>query len=269
MPKRLAALALAVFALACAHDPAVAPPAATLETTPRHHEWISVDSAGRPLHLYVVYPERSTPAPAVIVIHENRGLTDWVRSVADRLAANGYLAVAPDFLSGAGPNGGRTRDFPTEDAAREAIYALPAERVMTDLENTVTWIRAQPSAHGAVSVAGFCWGGSQAFAFANRGNDLTATYVFYGTGPKDAAAVAKIDAPVYGFYGGDDARVNATIDATKAAMSAAGKTYDPVIYPGAGHAFMRAGEAADASPANRDAMQKGWERWLRLLGSVR
>lgn len=265
MLGRLAAITALALALGCAHDPTPTA-AARLETTPRHHEWTTVESAGRPLHLYVVYPESSAPAPAVIVIHENRGLTDWVRAVADKLGSHGFIAVAPDFLSGSGPGGGRTSNFASEDAAREAIYALPAERVTADLTSTLRWVRAVPSASGKVSVAGFCWGGAQAFSFANTGDDLAASYVFYGTGPKDAAVVAGIGAPVYGFYGGDDARVNATIDATKALMDASGKKFEYVIYPGAGHAFMRSGEAADASAANRDAMEKAWARWLQLLG---
>lgn len=264
MLMRLAAIASLALAVGCAHDPA--PVASRLESTPRHHEWTTVESGGRPLHLYVVYPERSALSPAVIVIHENRGLTDWVRAVADRLAANGYIAVAPDFLSGAAPGGGRTRDFASEDAAREAIYALPADRVMADLANTLRWLRALPAASGKVSVAGFCWGGAQAFSFANTGDDLAGTCVFYGTGPKELAGVTGIDAPVYGFYGGDDARVNSTIEATRALTEANGKTFEPVIYAGAGHAFMRAGEAPDAAAANRDAMAKAWTRWLQLLG---
>lgn len=263
-------LGLTLFAaVACAHAPDATLPPSALETTPRHHEWATVENAGRPLHLYVAYPERNSLAPAVIVIHENRGLSDWVRTVADRLAANGYLAVAPDFLSGAGPGGGRTSAFASEDAAREGIYALPKERAMSDLAATVKWVRAQPSASGTVSVAGFCWGGSQAFAFANEGERIASTFVFYGTGPTEASATAGIDSPVYGFYGGDDQRVNATIEPTRAAMTANGKTYDPVIYPGAGHAFMRLGEAPDASAPNKAAMEQGWAKWLATLKALR
>ena len=123
LKKTICALFVASL-VACAHQQA--PPASSsLETTPRHDEWVRIDSSGRPLHAYVVYPQVSDKAPAVIVIHENRGLTDWVRTVADQVAANGYIAIAPDLLSGAGPNGGKTSDFPSQDAAREAISSLP------------------------------------------------------------------------------------------------------------------------------------------------
>lgn len=261
MMRRLFAAAL-LFAAACASDPAAT---SRLETTPRHDEWVTIDSGGRPLHAYVVYPQTSGKAAAVLVIHENRGLTDWVRTVADRLAENGYLAIAPDFLSGTAPNGGKTSDFPTSDAAREAISKLTPQGVMTDMENAAKYVRTLPAASGKLSVAGFCWGGARTWEFANRGENVSAAFVFYGTGPRDDAGVTGIDGPVYGFYGGDDARVNATIEPTQALMTKHGKTFDPVIYPGAGHAFMRLGEEANPSEANRTAREEAWKRWLALL----
>lgn len=238
-----------------------------LEQTPRHDEWVAVPSGARAIQTYVAYPEVSGAAPVVLVIHENRGLTDWVRSVADRLAENGFIAVAPDLLSGMAPGGGRTTDFPNEDQAREAISKLQPPQVAADLSAVADYARSIPAASKQLSVAGFCWGGARAFEFANHRRDLRAVYVFYGTGPAEASGVANITAPVYGFYGGNDARVNATIPKTEELMRAAGKTFDPVIYEGAGHAFMRAGEAPDASEANRAARDRSWERWLRLLKS--
>src|SRR4028119_498849 len=121
---------LLLLLAACATQPL---PNAQLESTPRHDEWVTIESAGRPLHAYVVYPQSRTRSGAVLVIHENRGLTDWVRTVADSLAARGYPAIAPDMLSGSAPNGGRTSDFATSDAAREAISRLPREQVLADL----------------------------------------------------------------------------------------------------------------------------------------
>ncbi|HEX8252981.1 MAG TPA: dienelactone hydrolase family protein, partial [Thermoanaerobaculia bacterium] len=236
-----------------------------LETMPRHDEWVQIDSAGRKLHAYVVYPQVSRLSSAVLVIHENRGLTDWVRTVADQLAERGYIAIAPDFLSGAAPNGGRTSDFATSDAARAAISKLPREQVLADMQNAAAYVRSLPSANKKLSVAGFCWGGSRAWEAANLIDGLSATYVFYGTGPSTEAAVEGIDAPVYGFYGGDDARVNATIDATQAVMTKQGKSFEPVIYPGAGHAYMRLGEEPNASEANRAARDQSWQRWLARL----
>jgi circadian clock protein KaiC len=180
------------------------PTPSRLETTPRHDEWVTIDSAGRPLHAYVVYPQSSAKAGAVLVIHENRGLTDWVRTVADRVAEMGYIAVAPDMLSGSAPNGGRTSDFATSDAAREAISKLPREQVLADLANAAKYVRTLPAANGKLAVMGFCWGGSRAWDAANTIDDLSAASVFYGTGPSTDAGVTGIEAPVYGFYGGDD-----------------------------------------------------------------
>ena len=264
--KRMLVL-FAFFTLACASTDPVAD---RLESTPRHDEWAAIARAGRTIHTYVSYPEVSTKAPAVIVIHENRGLTDWVRSVADRLSEQGYIALAPDLLSGAAPNGGRTSDFASEDAAREAISKLPRDQVMADLDAVAAYVRSLPSASGKISVAGFCWGGARAFEFANTTSvPLVATHVFYGLGPQEPSGVAAISAPVYGYYGGNDARVNATIPKTEELMRAANKSFEPVIYAGAGHAFLRSGELADASPENRKAATEAWERWLALLGRSR
>ena len=236
-----------------------------LESTPRHDEWVQIARDGRIIHAYVSYPQSSTKTPAVIVIHENRGLTDWVRSVADRLAENGFIAIAPDLLSGMAPNGGRTSDFASQDAAREGISKLTTEQVTADLHATADYLKALPSASGTLHVAGFCWGGSRSFQFANQRQDLSTAAVFYGTGPSEASGVSGIRAAVYGFYGGDDARVNATIDKSAELMRAAGKRFEPVIYDGAAHAFMRLGEEPNASEANRKARDAAWSRWLVIL----
>ncbi|HEU4520446.1 MAG TPA: dienelactone hydrolase family protein, partial [Thermoanaerobaculia bacterium] len=240
-------LALIVVAGCATTDPVTS----RLETTPRHNEWAQVSRAGRVIHTYVAYPEIATKAPAVILIHENRGLTDFERSVADRLAENGFIALAPDLLSGMAPGGGRTSDFASQDAAREGIGKLPRPQVLADLHAVADYANALPASSGTLHVAGFCWGGAQTWLFANDRRDLGAAYVFYGTGPQEAAGITDISAPVYGFYGGNDARVNATISKTEELMRAAGKTFDKVIYEGAGHAFMRSGMAADASEANK------------------
>jgi carboxymethylenebutenolidase len=259
-------LLLITFLLAGCATTATDPAAQRLETTPRHDEWVQLDRSGRTLHAYISYPERSSLTSAIVLIHENRGLNDWVRSLADQLSERGYLVIAPDLLSGAAPGGGRTKDFPTEDAAREAISALSKDQVMGDLEAAGDYIRKLPSSNGKVSVAGFCWGGARAWEFANATNvPLTATYVFYGTGPTEAAGVAGIDSPVYGFYGGNDARVNATIPKSAELMTAAGKRFEPVTYDGAGHAFLRAGSEPGSSRENKRAHDEAWKRWLALL----
>ncbi len=238
----------------------------TLEKSPRHGEWVQIKHDNRVVQAFVVYPESKQKAPVVIVIHEIFGMTDWVRTVADQLAASGYIAIAPDFLSGMGPNNGRSSDFPSIDAAREANSKLDGDQVTADLNAVADYAKKIPAANGKLAVAGFCWGGSQSFRFAANRKDLSAAFVFYGTGPKD---VSPITAPVYGFYGGADARVGATIPDTQEAMKKAGKKYDPLTYEGAGHGFMRAGvDPANTNPANKTAHDQGWQRWLDLLKNM-
>jgi carboxymethylenebutenolidase len=229
-----------------------------LENSPRHGEWITMPSAGRELKCFIVYPEIKTKAVSVVVIHEIFGLTDWVRGVCDQLADAGYIAIAPDFLSG-----------DTYEEARQAISRLDPARVTADLNATVDYVKSLPAANGTVTVAGFCWGGSQAFRYATQNANLAAAFVFYGSAPEDTAALGKIACPVHGFYGENDARINATLAATETAMKNAGKTFDPVIYAGAGHGFMRAGEAPDASDANKQAREDAWKRWKELLAKLK
>jgi carboxymethylenebutenolidase len=169
------------------------------------------------------------------------------------------------MLSGSAPNGGRTSDFATQDAAREGISKLPREQVLADLANAAKYVRTLPSANGKLAVAGFCWGGSRTWEAANTIDNVSAAFVFYGSGPSTAEGVTGIEAPVYGFYGGDDERVNATIEPSRAVMEKHGKTFQSVIYPGAGHTFMRLGEEANASDANRTAREQAWSRWATLL----
>jgi carboxymethylenebutenolidase len=247
-------LTIALVTLGCATQDVVTD---RLEMSPRHSEWAQIERAGRTIQTWVAYPEVATKAPVVILIHENRGLTDWERGVADRLAENGYIAIAPNMLSGI--------EVATADAAREAIGKLPPEQVMADLHAVADYAKKIPAADGTLQVAGFCWGGARTWLFANNRSDLAASYVFYGTGPQEGPGVANINAPVYGFYGGNDARVNATIPKTEVLMRAAVKWFEPVTYEGAGHAFMRAGMAADASPENKRAHDEAWARWLKLL----
>jgi carboxymethylenebutenolidase len=239
-----------------------------LEKSPRHQEWVKIKNGARDVESFVVYPEVKEKATVVVVIHENRGLTDWVRSVADELAGAGYIAFAPDLLSGTAPHGGKTSDFPSEDAAMKAIYALPPDQVTADLKAVIDIASKLPAGNGKVVVGGFCWGGGQTFRIATNASDVKAAFVFYGTGPDDAAAIARINCPVYGFYGGNDARVDATVPKTGELMKKAGKQFDPVTYEGAGHGFMRAGEEANAQPANQRARTEAWQRWLDLLKKI-
>jgi carboxymethylenebutenolidase len=238
-----------------------------LNKSPRHHEWVAVKNGTREVQCFVVYPEVKNKATAVLVIHENKGLTDWVRGVADQLAEAGYVAIAPDMLSGLGPNGGKTSDFASLDDATKALYKLPPIQVALDLQRAADYVVKLPATNGKLAVAGFCWGGGQSFRFATMRPDLKAAFVFYGPPPpKDA--LAKVACPVYGFYGENDARIDATIPGTTKMMKELGKTYEPVVYPGAGHGFMRAGEDPAGSQANRQAREEAWKRLRGLLNKI-
>ena len=261
MRTRIASLVLAVLALtaiAGAQDWAKE----KLQKSRRHGEWVKIKNGNRAVQAWVVYPESKKKTPVVLVIHEIFGMSDWVRETADQLAAAGYIAVAPDLLSGMGPNGGGTDSFGSNDVGK-AIRDLPPDQITADLNAAADYGKKLPASNGKLAVAGFCWGGGQSFRFATNRPDLSAAFVFYG--PPPAEGLDRIKAPVYGFYGGNDARIDATIPKTQEDMKAAGKTYDPVTYEGAGHGFMRAGEAPDASEANKKAYEEGWKHWKELL----
>jgi carboxymethylenebutenolidase len=236
-----------------------------LENSPRHLEWVKVKAGEREVNCFIAFPEVKDKATAVVIIHEIFGLTDWVRGVADQLAEAGFIAIAPDLLSGTAPSGGGTAELGSGDAVRKAIAALPPDQITADLKAVMAHVRQLPAANGKVAVAGFCWGGSQAFRLATNTRDLSAVLVFYGSGPESEPDLARITAPVYGFYGGNDARVNATLPASIAAMEKLGRTFKPVTYDGAGHGFLRAGEAPDASEPNRRARAEAWQRIKTIL----
>lgn len=239
-----------------------------LENSPRHHEWVNVISGDRPVHCFVVYPEIAEKTLAVIVIHENKGLTPWVRSLADQLAEAGYIAVAPDLLSGFSEEFQSTSDFPNMDEARNAIYQLDPEQVKKDLLVVREYASGIEASNGKTAVMGFCWGGSQAFRFATYNDQVEACLVFYGGAPESQEAINSIAVPVYGFYGGNDNRVNAGIPDTEKMMKKAGKTYEYVIYPEAGHGFMRQGDDPEGSAENKVARDAAWERIRKILGAL-
>ena len=231
-----------------------------LEKSSRHREWVKVQHDGRSVDAYIVYPEVSRKAPVVLVIHEIFGLSDWAQLAADEFAEAGYIAIAPDLLSGKGPNGGGTKTLDS-NMVGQAIRDLPPDQITADLNAAADYALKQPSANGNLYVAGFCYGGGQSFRYATNRPDLKAAFVFYGTPPADG--LDRIKAPVYGFYGGNDARVTATVEPTKEKMKAAGKKYDPVVYEGAGHGFMRGGEdpttTAPSHPADIKARDEAWK----------
>lgn len=208
-----------------------------------HGEWVKyVGAGGDSVAAYLAFPERPDPAPAVIVIHENRGMTDWVQTVADSLATAGFVAIAPDLLS-------RRGGTDAQDDVRRALGGLPPDSLTNDLDATYQFLRTVKAVRvDAVGVIGFCWGGSQSFRYATNNPALSAVVVCYGSGP-NPADMSRIDAPVFGVYGENDARINAGIPDTEQAMATAGKTYVKTIYPGAGHAFLRTREPAESAAA--------------------
>ena len=246
--------------------PALAQSAAEqLEASPRHHEWVTIPTAGgEPFTAFVAYPERSGPSDSIVAIHDIRGMGDWICLVGDELAKAGHLAVVPDFLSGAGPDGGNSESFADSGAVGRAIRTLDPDRITAILKASVGYARALPSTTNVASVGGFCWGGSQTFRYATNDSTLKASFVFYGS-PPAREDIAKITNPVYGFYGENDNRINSTIEDTKKAMAEDGKTYEPLIYAGVGHGFLKSGMAEGATEVGKARVDEAWERWLGLL----
>jgi carboxymethylenebutenolidase len=240
---------------------------ARLDASPRHHEYVALKHGARTVQAFVVYPEIKTKAPVVILIHEIFGLSDWAKEMADELAGEGFIVVAPDLLTGFGPNGGGSSEFPSQDATVKAVSGLDPDVVNGDLDAAADFGKHLVAANGKIAVAGFCWGGGKSFLFATHRQDLSAAFVFYGPGPADVSAIT---APVYGFYAGNDARIGASVPATTAAMKAAGKKYEPITYDGAGHGFMRAGEdPGNTVPGNKTAREQGFGRLVKLLHEMK
>ena len=230
-----------------------------LSNSPRHAEWVDFKSGDRTIKTFVVYPESKNKTPVMIVIQEIFGVTDWLRSLCDELAENGVIAIAPDFLNG--------QKFEDADGAGKAVSAVTPDQIKTVLDATADYALKIPAGNGTLVACGFCRGGGWAFDYASENPKLKAVYSFYGTALDDPAKIAKIPCPVYGFYGENDARVNATIPKAEELMKAAGKKYEPVIYKGAGHGFMRSGEPANPNMREGDkkARDEAWARWKTLL----
>jgi carboxymethylenebutenolidase len=243
--------------------PAEAGAKGALEKSPRHGEFVDVQVPGMkvPLKTFVVYPERKDNAPVVIVIHEIFGLTDWVRSVADQLAADGFIAIAPDLLSGRGPDGGGTESISGEKV-RDLVRGLKPDEVVTRLNAVRDYGMKLPASNKKTATIGFCWGGMMSFHYATAQPGLGAAVVYYGTSPEHDAAYGKVKAPVLGVYGSDDQRVNATIPKAKEQMTKQKKSYDARIYEGAGHGFLR---AQDGREANAKAAREAWPATVQFL----
>ena len=240
---------------------------AKLEKSPRHQEWVKIKHGSREVNCFVVYPEVKDKATTIVLIHEIFGLTDWAREMADELAADGYIVIAPDLLYGSVTNGGTEELIKSGGNVGKAIQGLPPAQITADLDAAADYAAKLDASNGKVVVAGFCWGGGQSFRFATDNTVVKAAFVFYGT-PPGAGDMARINCPVYGFYAGNDARVTATVPRATEQMKAAGKIYEPVTYDGAGHGFMRAGEAPDANDANKKARDAAFQRTVELLKTI-
>ena len=251
---------------------AIAPPleyaADVLKASPRHGEWVDIKMAGGPaINSWVVYPERKEKVGVVLVIHDIYGMPtgagDWPRAVGDQLAKAGFIAIVPDLLSGKGPNGGGAPEIGAAGIG-QAIRTLTMPDVAARLDAAMAYGKTLPASNGKTGVIGFCWGGDKSFGYAAAQPALSAAVVYYGQVPQiagqagvvDEAAVTKIKAPVIGFYGGTDSRVNQTIDPTKAAMTKLNKSYDPHIFAGAGHGFLR--NQSGGNGANYNASVEAW-----------
>jgi carboxymethylenebutenolidase len=263
LPRALRIAAVSMICLAAVGLHAQEWAKTRLEASPRHREYVAIKNGNRTIQTLVVYPESKQKTPVVVLIHEIFGLSDWAKLMADEIAAQGYIVVAPDLLSGYGPSGGGTSEFAGQDAVMKAVSGLSPDGVNADLDAVADYGKKLPASNGKLAVVGFCWGGFRSFAFAAHRKDLAAAFVFYGGAPADVTTVV---APVYGFYAGNDARIDARVPATVEAMKAAGKKYDPVTYDGAGHGFMRAGEdPTNTVPGNKTAREQGFARLTTLL----
>jgi carboxymethylenebutenolidase len=233
-----------------------------VETRPRR-EYVTLTHDVRAIQALVVTPKLRGKASVVVLVHEVYGLTDWAKEMADELANEGFIVIAPDFLSGDGPHGGGFDDFPSAGDRISAVQNLTSNVVFEDLDAAVDYGKGLPNADGKIAVVGFSWGGWKSFAFATHRKDLSAVFVFYGTGPDD---VATITAPVYGFYGGADGAVSGSVPATADEMKAAGRFYEPVMYRGADHGFMRlAGDFLNTNHDNKAARDEAYARLVKLL----
>ena len=246
--------------------PSEATAKAALETSPRHGELVDVShpTGGAPIRTWVVYPERKDKAGVVLIIHEIFGLSDWIRGVADQLAREGFIAVAPDLISGFGPGGGGTDSVPSRDDVVKLVRALTPEETQARLGAVREYAVHLPAANGKIATLGFCWGGAKSFAYAATDPPPQAAVVYYGVSP-DSATLTRVRAPVLGLYGGDDARVNATIEPAKVLLKKLRRSYEPHLFDGAGHGFLRQQEARDG--ANLKATRQAWPRTLAFLRS--
>ena len=259
-----------------------------LAQSPRRREWVTIPLGTRKLGAWVIHPQTAKKVGVVLVLHEAFGLTDSTINTADEIAAMGYTAIVPDMLSGYGPDGGGTSSFATTRSLGDLLDSLEDETVYPDLNAWADYGNKLPQANGKFAIVGLTWGGGVAFRYALVAPrpDLKAVFVFCVSGPPEYNQgpahfhkgihdwpVIKTNVPVYGFYGGKDltgppdSPVLWSLPSTKRAMAAVGNFYDPVVYEGAEHAFMRIGEdPKNDNPANAAANKASLIRLEKLLG---
>jgi carboxymethylenebutenolidase len=236
--------------------------AAALEASPRHAEWVDIRrSTGGTVRAWVVYPETKNRTGVVIVIHENRGLNDWARAVADQLAEDGFIAIAPDMLSGMGPDGGHTDSIPADQVGR-VLSSLTNDEANRRIDAVREYAIQIPAANGAVGIVGFCWGGGRVFNYAIHQPAINAGVVYYGPAPSDPEQLDRVVAPLLGLFGEDDARVNTTVNAALPILNMEKKRLDAHMFAGAGHGFLRQQFGREA---NLKASEKAWPMTIQFF----
>ena len=235
--------------------------AARLAASPRHGEYVMIATGPGPadsMRAWVVYPERPTKAPVVVVIHEIFGLSTWIRGVADQLAADGYIAVAPDLLTG------KVAPDAPDSVKVAAIRSLDQAVALRGIQAAGRYGMSRPAAIRKYGVVGFCWGGAMTFATAATDPTLGAGVAYYGSAPVERVNMRNTKAPVLALYGENDARVNATIPAADSVLKLAGARFERETYAGAGHGFLR--QQSGREGANLAASRAAWPRtisWFR------
>jgi carboxymethylenebutenolidase len=256
-----------------------------LVRSPNLHQWVEVRVGDRILRAFVTSPKVSSKLGIVLVLHEVFGLTDSTLLTADAIASMGYIAIAPDMLSGLGPRGEGSGTFSDSRSAGELMTVLPDTTINAALNGLTAYASALPRSNGKLAIVGLSWGGGAAFRYAassERRSGLNAVCVFYDVGPptetqgpnRDSKglppiALRALNVPVHGFYPSNDVRVMNSLPATRAAMAAYGKAFDPIVYQGADHAFMRLGEdPTNHNIANNDAETASLARLKDILAHM-
>ena len=221
-------------------------PIAGLKASPRKGEWVDIKLAdGTPMKTWIVHPQGTAKAGVVIVIHEIFGLTEWVRAVADHVAQDGFIAIAPDLLSGMGPNGTGSAEL-GKQGSTQAIRNLTVDARVARLNAAMNYGKAMPSSNGKTGAVGFCWGGGTSLLYAIAQPGLNAAVMYYGPAPTqpgspspDLSGLASIKAPILAMYGGSDNRVTSTAQPIADEMKKLGKPFEFHVYDGAAHGFVR------------------------------